>query len=78
MLYISDVVGTPCIKLGYTSQCPWLRVRDGFWKLVHPTDCCERLGYEDLELLLLTPGSLLNEHKLQLLVPPRERDWDVS
>ena len=75
MLYIFDVVGTPYIKLGYTSQCPWLRVREGFWKLVHPVECCGCLGYEDLELLVLTPGSLLDEHAIKLIVPPRQGEF---
>ena len=48
MLYIFSVEGTDFVKAGFTSGCPWGRVRDGFWRLVHPEECCGKLGWENL------------------------------
>ena len=45
-------------------------MRDGFWRLVHPKACCNRLGWDDLELLGLFPGDLADEARLQARVPP--------
>ena len=77
MLYLFDVVGTPCIKLGYTNGCPWDRARDGFWRLVHPASCCGNLGWDNLELIYYTPGERQDEAAIKELVPPLEGEfWD--
>ena len=83
MLYIFSVEGTDFVKAGFTSGCPWGRVRDGFWRLVHPEECCGKLGWEDLQLLALSPGTLEDEALLKESVPPvegefwRRRDLDT-
>ena len=51
VLYIFEVVGAPCVKMGFTAGCPWGRIRDGFWKQVHPEACCSKLGWDDLQLM---------------------------
>ena len=77
MLYIFDVVGTPCLKLGYTNGCPWEGVRDGFWKLDHLASCCGKVGWDDLDLLYLTLGDMADEALINELVPPLEGEfWD--
>ena len=44
VLYVFGVRGAAYVKVGYTASCPWSRVRDGFWRNVHPKGCCNRLG----------------------------------
>ena len=44
VLYIFGVRGAAYVKVGYTAACQWSRVRDGFWRNVHPKACCNRLG----------------------------------
>ena len=70
MLYIFSIEGTDFVKAGFTSGCPWGRVRDGFWRLVHPPDCCDKLGWENLQLLALSPGNLEDEALLKECAPP--------
>ena len=79
VLYIFEVVGTGFVKMGHTGGCPWRRISDGFWKLVHPTACCRRLGFDDLQLLHLSPGDLEDEGRVQKLLPPaRGEFWPVE
>ena len=64
MPYVFAIEGTQYLKVGYTSTCPWERARDGFWRVVHPKACCGQLGWENLRLLLLSPGTLAEEKQL--------------
>ena len=83
MLYIFGIEGTDCVKAGFTSHCPWGRVRDGFWRLVHPAECCGKLGWEDLHLLALSPGTMEDEALIKVCMPPvtgefwRRKDLDM-
>jgi hypothetical protein len=70
VLYIFDVCGTPFVKMGFTTGCPWGRIRDGFWKQVHPEACCGKLGWDDLQLVSLCPGTLEDEAFIKQQVPP--------
>ena len=70
VLYIFGVRGAAFVKVGYTAGCPWGRVRDGFWRVVHPKACCNRLGWDSLELLSLFPRDLAEEARLQARIPP--------
>ena len=70
MLYLFAIEGTPFVKAGYTARCPWQRVCDGFWRLVHPREVCGQLGYESLRLLALSPGTLEDEAVLKDAQPP--------
>ena len=70
MLYLFSIEGTDFVKAGYTARCPWQRVCDGFWRLVHPPDVCGKLGYENLRLLCLSPGTLEDEEQLHAAIPP--------
>ena len=70
VLYIFGIRGAAFVKAGFTAGCPWGRARDGFWRVVHPKACCNRLGWSDLELLGLYPGDLAVEARLHTLVPP--------
>ena len=70
VLYVFEVRGAAFVKVGFTAGCPWGRVRDGFWRVVHPKACCNRLGWDGLELLGLFPGDLADEARLQARVPP--------
>ena len=56
VLYVFEVRGAAFVKVGFTAGCPWGRVRDDFWRVVHPKACCNRLGWDSLELLGLFPG----------------------
>ena len=69
MLYIFLISGTNHVKSGYTNGCPWARVRDGLWRLVHPEACCGKLGWEDLQLVALAPGTIVDEKAIQLQQP---------
>ena len=55
MLYIFGICGATFVKVGFTAGFPWGRARDGFWRVVHSKACCNRLGWDDLELLGLYP-----------------------
>lgn len=70
MLYLFKVREAPFVKMGFTSSCPWRRIATGFWSNLHPTDCCGRLGWEDLELLALYPGTLEDEAAIKTTIPP--------
>ena len=70
VLYIFGVRGAAYVKVGYTAACPWSRIQDGFWRNVHPKACCNRLGWDSLELLGLFPGDLADEARLQARIPP--------
>ena len=70
MLDLLSIEGTDFVKAGYTARCPWQRVCDGFWRLVHPPDVCGKLGYENLRLLCLSPGTLEDEERLHAAIPP--------
>ncbi len=70
VLYIFEVKGTSFVKMGFTSGCPWNRISDGFWKQVHPKECCHKLGWDDLHLIALSPGTLEDETSLKQQVPP--------
>jgi len=69
VLYVFSIRDTGWLKMGYTSHCPWSRARDGYWKNLHPPECCGKLGWIDLELLLLAPGSLETEAAVKLALP---------
>ena len=83
MLYLFSVEGTDFVKAGFTGGCPWGRVRDGFWRLVHPPECCGKLGWESLQLLALSPGTLGDEALMKERTPPvtgefwRRQDLDA-
>ena len=64
MLYVFAIEGTQYLKVGYTCGCPWGRVRDGFWCNVHPEECCGKLGWENLRLLVLAPSTMVDEQLL--------------
>lgn len=80
MLYIFSVLGTEWLKFGYTGQPnPWLRIRNGFWTNCHPSQLCNRLGPESLELLHVFEGDRRVEAVMQSLFPPTEYEfWDRS
>ena len=59
MLYIFEFEGTGFVKMGYAKSC------DGFWRLVHPEECCGKLGWENLRLIALWPGTLADEAFVQ-------------
>ena len=79
-IYIFFVRGTGFFKLGYTAGCPWMRVVSGAWANVHPAECCNKLGFKDLELLALFEGSMQQEQALQALNPHPENGefWPMS
>ncbi len=56
--------------MGYTGICPWQRISWGFWELKRPKVCCGRLGWDDLQLLVLTCGRVEDEKYIQRQVPP--------
>ena len=67
-------LGTDFVKLGFTSGCPWGRVRDGFWKQVHPEpQCCGKLGWDNLNLIALSPGTLEDEAFINAIVQKSEK-----
>ena len=70
VLYVFEVRGAAFVKVGFTAGCPWARVRDGLWRVVHPKACCNLLGWDNLELLSLFPGDLADEARLQARIPP--------
>ena len=70
MLYIFEIEGTDFVKMGYTSGCPWKRACDGFWRLVHPEECCGKLGWDNLQLLTLCRGGLADEALIKEHYPP--------
>ena len=65
MLYIFEVLGTEYLKMGYTAICPWRRIRWGFCELKHPKVCCGSLGWDDLQLLVLSYGRVEDEKYIQ-------------
>ena len=73
MLYVFAIGGY--LKVGYTSSCPWERVRDGLWRVVHPAACCGLLGWENLSLLLLSPGTLEEEKLLHECLEPEAGEF---
>jgi len=76
VLYIFEVQGTDYVKMGFTAGCPWGRIRDGFWKQVHPEACCGKLGWDDLQLVSLCPGTLEDEAFIKQQMPPtRGESW---
>ena len=70
MLYLFSIEGTDYVKAGYTARCPWQRVCDGFWRLVHPPAVCGKLGYENLRLLAMSPGDVEDELRLHAAIQP--------
>jgi len=70
MLYVFKIVDTPFLKMGFTSGCPWRRVTRGFWSNVHPSECCGKLGWHNLELLAVFKGSLADEAAVKRALPP--------
>ena len=70
VLYVFEVRGTAFLKVGFTAGCPWARVRDGLWRVVHPKACCNLLGWDNLELLSLFSGDLADEARLQARISP--------
>ena len=75
VLYIFEVSNTQFIKMGFTSGCPWNRIRDGFWKQVHPEQCCGKLGWDDLQLIHMSPGTLENEAFIKEQIPPEKGEF---
>jgi hypothetical protein len=79
-IYLFQVGDTGFFKLGFTRGCPWVRVALGVWNNVHPKECCNKLGFENLQLLALYKGTLEQEQAIQALNPFRENgefwpDW---
>ena len=75
VLYIFGIRDVPFVKMGFTNHCPWSRARDGFWKNLHPPECCGKLGWNDLELLSLAPGTLEDEAAVKLALPPHSGEF---
>ena len=75
MLYLFDVTDTDFVKMGFTGQAIWARVADGFWRNKHPSGCCHKLGFSNLELLMLLPGTLLDEASIKAQLPPDEGEF---
>ena len=69
-LYVFEIKGAAYVKMGFTTASPWSRVSEGFWSNVHPTACCNKLGWQDLSLLALFEGSRAEERALQEAIPP--------
>jgi hypothetical protein len=74
-LYVFEIRDSPYVKMGFTSGCPWVRVSEGFWSNVHPTGCCNKLGWGDLTLVALFEGSLDDERSLQEAFPPERGEF---
>ncbi len=79
-IYIFKVGDSGFFKLGFTRGCPWKRIASGVWSNVHPEACCNKLGFENLNLLALYKGTLEQEQALQALNPYPENgefwpDW---
>jgi len=70
MLYVFNIIDTPFLKMGFSSGCPWRRVARGFWNNVHPSECCGKLGWHNLELLAVFKGSLADEAAVKRALPP--------
>jgi hypothetical protein len=70
MLYVFKVVGTPYVKMGYSNGCPYRRIATGLWSNVHPTECCGKLGWSDLQLLALFNGTMGQEAAVKMVLPP--------
>ena len=70
MLYVFQIGASSYVKMGFATRDPWSRACDGFWRQIHPSECCNSLGWEHLELLLLAPGSMSDEASIKLLIPP--------
>lgn len=70
MLYVFRIVGTGYVKMGFTRGNPWRRVSTGFWSNVHPSDCCHKLGWENLELVALFEGDMTVEFAIKSVVHP--------
>ncbi len=76
MLYIFELLGTDYIKFGYTGQWnPWMRIGNGFWTNCHPTELCNKLGPDNLNLLYLFEGDRKVEAVMQSLFPPFEYEF---
>ena len=75
MLYLFKVRDAPYIKMGFTNACPWRRIATGFWSNLHPTDCCGKLGWEDLELVAVFPGTEEDEKALKKTFPPTKGEF---
>ena len=78
VLYIFGVRDTHWLRLGYTSECPWSCARDGFWQARHPGACCGKLGWSDLELLALAPGTLEDKAAVKKAVGGFRYDFHVK
>jgi hypothetical protein len=70
MIYIFRVVGAGFVKLGFTHGSPWTRVATGFWSNIHPKACCNKLGWDNLELLAVFDGSIEAELAIKQAIPP--------
>jgi hypothetical protein len=78
-LYVFEVGGTAYFKMGFTAVCPWMRVSCGLWSNVHPTACCDKLGWDNLELVALFEGTMADEKALQEAIPPERGEfWPSS
>ena len=75
VLYIFQVSDTNFVKMGFTSGNPWNRISDGFWKQVHPEQCCGKLGWDDLQLIHMCPGTLQNEAFIKEQIPPEQGEF---
>ena len=69
MIYFFQVRGAPYLKIGFTLQPPYQRISDGFYGCQHPPECCNKLGYSDLELVALFQGGKDLELKLHKMLP---------
>ena len=58
------------MKFGFTASCPWRRISTGFWSNVHPPACCNRLGWQHLELVALYAGGMQTEAAVKAAIPP--------
>lgn len=75
MIYIFRVGDAGFLKLGFTRGSPWTRVATGFWSNLHPAACCQKLGWDDLELLHCFAGDEEAEKAIKQQVPPHSGEF---
>jgi hypothetical protein len=77
MIYIFEILNTGFIKLGFTSKTNvWFRVQGGFWTNKHPSETCNMLGPDHLQLKHVFKGGLYFETMMKKLFPPNVGDGE--
>ena len=68
VLYIFKIHGW--YKFGVAARCPWERFQQyGFWHMQHPTELCNRLNFDDVELVNVFKGGLDQELAIKTAYP---------